>query len=189
MDRPKFLNRWNERNEPAAVLGKGNWLPNDLTEWVGSFSLIRQTLEAIDYLKPVFLSANFKTSSGAYRPQMLLTLMTYSYAKGLTGSRDIELAIPNDKAMKYICASDRPDWNVLRRFRRQYQQLIQSCLTEVAKRAWENQFPARALQAAGSDYVDSSLNRWMTPARPDFAAEAARRMRLSILADTLLSDE
>lgn len=183
---------WPEGNGgEAALTGKPVAMPRDVTEWVGSLTLVRMTLEAIDQVKPEFKQAQFKTPFGAYQAPMLLTLLTCAYARGLTGSRDIELAIPHDRALKYICAGNRPDWNVLRLFRRQYKGVVQNCLAALLEKVWESQYPPerRNPPPETGNYTSVSLDRWMIPPRPDFQAEAAKRVRLAILADTLLSDE
>lgn len=185
-------NNWPEGNGgEAALTGKAVAMPRDVTEWVGSLTLVRMTLEAIEHVKPEFKQTQFKTAFGSYQAPMLLTLLVCAYAKGMTGSRDIELAIPNDRALKYICAGNRPDWNVLRLFRRQHKTLVQNCLAALLGKVWENQYPAETMgrPVEPGNYTNSSLDRWMIPPRPDFQAEAAKRVRLAILADTLLSDE
>ncbi|MCX8156389.1 MAG: hypothetical protein N3J91_08085 [Verrucomicrobiae bacterium] len=183
---------WPESNGgDAALTGKSVAMPKDATEWVGSLTLVRMTLEAIEQVKPQFKQAQFKTTFGIYQAPMLLTLLTCAYARGLTGSREIELAIPGDRALKYICAGNRPDWNVLRLFRRQYKSLVQNCLAVLLEKVWDSQYPPeqRVQAPETGHYSTNSLDRWMLPPRPDFQAEAAKRVRLAILADTLLSDE
>lgn len=180
-----------ENGRDAAMIGKPVGVPRDATEWVGTMSLVRMTLEAIEQVKPDMKKPLFSTRWGAYQTPMLLTLLTCAYARGFAGSRDIELAIPNDKALQYISMGQRPDWNVLRLFRRQYKTTIQNCLAALLEKVWNEQYPIEKRNASPDNgtYTGVSLDRWMIPPKPDFQVEAARRVRLAILADTLLSDE
>jgi len=165
--------------------------PKDLTEWVGSFTLVRLVLKAIERVNSVLPTAKFATATGSYQAPMLLTLLTYAYAKGIYGSQAIELAGPQNQALKYICAGNRLDWNTLRLFRRQNQKLIRNCLAETLKQAWEIHHPMAAqVDTQAPCYVSDSLARRLdsTPS-PVFAREAENRLHLAILADTLQSDE
>lgn len=173
---------------PGMTLKTTQVLPKDLTEWVGSIALVRVTLEAVVKTQALARGDGLKQTFGGCRPQMLLTLLTYAYARNILGSRDIETAIPESKPLKYICAGDRPDWNLLRRFRRQYKALVQACLAEVLQSVWSQQYPASPAVADFS-YAATSLDRWLNPQTPDFATEAAKRVRLAIQMDTLMSDE
>jgi hypothetical protein len=164
-------------------------LPNDLTEWVGSIALVRLALQAVDQAGLRGPQPVFPTASSRCRPNMLLTLLTYAYAKGLTGSRDIELAIPGNQALKYIAAGDRPDWNTLRLFRRRNVALIRACLAEILRQAWEQRYPGAPKAVTDRSYTADALDRWLAPTTPDFYQEAVKRVSLAIQTDTLLADE
>ncbi|MCI0744644.1 MAG: transposase [Verrucomicrobia subdivision 3 bacterium] len=114
----------------------GNIFPvhADLRQRVGTENVLRwaleapQTLEApiAEQLKPDFLG---------FRPQMLLTLMSFSYATGYYGSEDIERAFRFDRTVRYICARSFPEAVVIRKFRRQYRAALDQCLSYVLQEA------------------------------------------------------
>lgn len=181
---PETNNGW---NGGGAAVGRPG-LPKDLTDWIGGLTLIRQTLDAVVKTDPATHAQSRPQNYDGCRPEMLLTLLTYAYARGILGSRELELAIPNDRALRYICAGKRPDWQLLRRFRRQNQARLQACLANVLQGAWETQYPSKP-QAPENSYAEAALDRWLNPPAPDFAAEAGRRLRLAIQSDTLMVDE
>jgi transposase len=94
----------------------------------------------------------------AYRPQMLLTLLTYCYAARIYGSRDIEWATRYDKAVRYICARAFPDWNTLRHFRRRNRALVEQALACVCQKAWALKFDEGEADCAGYEQFESDLN-------------------------------
>lgn len=166
-------------------------IPRDVTEWVGSLSLVGLVLEAIEESRLPISNGAFTLNETKYRPQMLLTLITCAYAKGILGSQELEGELGRDKALKYICAGSRPDWNVIRTFRRLNQKAILTCLSQVLEKVWETRFPAKQPgQEGAAAYAADSLDRWLRPDRsPDFAAEAGRRLGMAIMADTMMMDE
>src|SRR4051812_21473676 len=92
-------------------------LPRNLQEWVGELALLGL---AFDSVQTVHWDLNEKAlqTSGPFRPQMLLTLLTYCYSCGIYGSQEIVQAIQLNKNVRYICAHNYPDWHLLRKFRR-----------------------------------------------------------------------
>jgi transposase len=170
--------------KPTDELQRDPRIPKDLTKWIESFTLVRLTLEAVE-VGFAESTPDFRTAKGGYRPKMLLTLLTYAYACGIYGSRDIELAIPHTKALRYLCSGHRPDANTLRQSRKQNRQWLQRTLAELLQRAWNMQFP---VGGQTDSYLACSFDRWQhTP--PPFAGEAEARLRLAIMAATLQWDE
>jgi hypothetical protein len=174
-------------NNEAPVLRDAR-IPRDLTDWSGDFELVRMALEAIERAN-INLPGNFKTPNATYRAPMLLTLLTTAYARGIYGSQEIEAAIAANKSLQYICSGARPNATVIRQFRKQNLLLLQATLTELLKEAWNVQYPARRTAGAES-YYQTAMERWTpTAASPIFAAEAANRLRMAIMADSLVRDE
>jgi hypothetical protein len=123
-------------NEPTS---RPKW-PDDLREWLGTVALLNLVLEAVQKVDwsfpPLQTLAN---QSREFRPQMLLTLLTYSYASGLYESEEIEARIYSDPTLRYLAARTFPDRRTLRRFRRRQRPLIKQCLIHVFKEAWKQQ--------------------------------------------------
>ena len=105
-------------------------ISSDLSRIVGEQALLTLSLDSIQTLEPVDLQ-NAARRLSDFRPQMMLTLLTYCYSSSVYGSKDIEWAIENDRMVRYICGRTRPDWQSLRRFRRQNRELLFQCLLYV----------------------------------------------------------
>jgi hypothetical protein len=113
------------------------------------------------------------SSQPDFNPAQIVTLLTYCYARGIYSSEEIEARLPNDKAIAYICAGVKPDWHLLRRFRRQHVFLLIEALAQLIKLV----SPLNAL--AG----DESMER-----RARFHDEARRLLRLAVQADSIAMD-
>ena len=106
----------------------------DLRQRVGSNNLLRWALEApqnVEGSAAETLQARF----GDFRPQMMLTLLSFSYASSCYGSEDIERAIESDRTVRYICARIFPDAKAIRRFRRLFRPALDQCLAYVLRQA------------------------------------------------------
>jgi transposase len=133
-------------------------LPEDLSRFLGARGLLRLALDAVQAID----SAGFAPEDRcrpAYRPQMLLMLLTYCYASRIYGSRDVEWATRYDKTVRYICARTFPDWNALRRFRRRNRALLEQTLAYVFKQSWALKFDDGETDYVGYDWFESELNR------------------------------
>ena len=106
----------------------------DLRQRVGTSRLLRWAIEAPQNVDADF-AEQLKPSVGDFRPQMLLSLLSFCYSTGCYGSEDIEQAIRNDRSVRYICARTYPEAKVIRRFRRNYRGLLDQCLAYVLRRA------------------------------------------------------
>ena len=155
-------------------------LPVDLRHWVDECRLIMLALEAAQRVfsrtAAVGMPANV-----ALNPQMMLTLLTYSYAAGMHASEDIEWASLRDLAMRYICAGSFPDCQAIRRFRRANRQMIEHGLVHVFTEA-------RKLRFAGT-------GQWEVE-DPGFAAQTyasilevvRRKLQLAVMMDTAAAE-
>ena len=103
---------------------------------LGGQKLLQLTLDAVQAVPETELRAA-APGLAPFRPQMVLTLLTWSYASGHYSSQDIVWAMNREGSMaRYLCAGTRPGWRVLRRFRREYRPWIEQCLAQVLKQAW-----------------------------------------------------
>src|SRR5687768_7151550 len=66
----------------------------------------------------------------------MLVLLTYCYALGIYGSRQIEQKLEADEVLRGISHECRPDHELLRKFRRAHRELIQQCLKRVYWFVW-----------------------------------------------------
>ncbi len=128
-------------------------LPTDLRTLIGEASLLQLTLHSVGELegiKPISGEVGLRWSG-----PMMVTLLSYSYAIGIYGSRDIESGINKEKTLRYICARQYPAWQEIRRFRRLnrdcVQQTLASVLTQVClEYLWPN-YPEVAARLVPAD--------------------------------------
>src|SRR5688572_7354490 len=106
----------------------------DLRQRVGTPRLLRWAIEAPQNVD-ADLAEQLKPGIGEFRPQMLLSLLSFCYGAGCYSSEDIEQAIANDRSVRYICARTYPDAKALRRFRRTYRSPLHQSVAYVLRRA------------------------------------------------------
>ena len=123
-------------------------LPSDLRALGDESILLKITLQAVvdtAFVRPL-------SSASGQIPlsiPMMLTLVTYSYACGIYGSRDIESAIYKERTLRYICARQYPTWKEIRRFRRLHRDLLQKTLGSLLRQfCLQFLFPLRPTLAA-----------------------------------------
>jgi transposase len=69
--------------------------------------------------------------TAGYDPDMLVTLLVWAYASGVTSSRRIEASCRTDVGFRVICAGDVPDHVTIARFRAGFPGLAQELFTQV----------------------------------------------------------
>lgn len=155
-------------------------LSTDLSLTLGERGLIKLVLDAVQTVDRERLKKEEKRNHG-FRPQMLLTLLSYCYASRLYASRDIEWAIENERTVRYICARTFPGWCVLRRFRRLNRDLVQHCLALVFKQAWAWRHDRGEVDFPGFIWFEEQFDE-------EAQAEAVKRLDLAALMDGVESD-
>ncbi len=155
MNKELTVNRVGLKCDPFARFGDGHLI-----------KLVLEAVDSVDAFAPVSNRPDVNS------PQ-IVTLLTYCYARGIYSSEEIEMRLPNDKAIAYICTGVKPDWHLLRRFRRQHAALLIEALTQLIKLVT----PLDALVG------DESMARWA-----QFHDEARRLLRLAVQADSIAMD-
>jgi hypothetical protein len=143
----------------------GQWdrtviLPPDLGRAIGRPVLVKLCLDAVQAADPVLLAEARRVQG--LRPEMLVTLLTYCYATGLYDSRDVIAAIRTDPTIRYISAGARPDWQTLRRFRRNNRNLLRAALVYVFTQTWAFHFEIGEADYVDYDWYESNLVRQLT---------------------------
>src|SRR4051812_5298991 len=118
-------------------------LPWDFAEWVDPALLaewVKSQVATFDWANPNIVA--FEQKNPQFRPTMFLTLLTYSYARGMCASEDISEACYNDSILRPICANDPPSSRAIIAFRRENRGLIQWFLMEIIKQAIKHRFAA-----------------------------------------------
>ena len=109
-------------------------LPPDMREWLPASHPVWPVIEAVGLLDTSAFHARRRTGgagAAGYDPDMLVTLLIWAYANGVTSSRRIERLCGQDVAFRVICAGDAPDHVTVARFRRQFAETAASLFAEV----------------------------------------------------------
>ena len=111
---------------PALV----DWLPEEHFVWTVELGAVEQMDLA------AFYGAYRANGQGraAYDPQMLLSLLLYAYATGVSSSRQIERGCCEvDVAFKVIAALRVPDHSTIAEFRRRHQDAIGEVFVQILR--------------------------------------------------------
>jgi transposase len=98
-------------------------LPPDMREWLPAGHAVWLVIEAVARLDTSAFHARRRTGgagAAGYDPDMLVTLLVWAYANGITSSRRIERLCQQDVAFRVVCAGHVPDHVTIARFRQQF---------------------------------------------------------------------
>ena len=109
-------------------------LPPDMREWLPADHPVWLVIRAVDHLDTSALHAGRRTGgagAAGYDPDMLVTVLVWAYANGVTSSRRIEAACLADVCFRVICAGSVPDHVTIARFRAAFPAAAQALFGEV----------------------------------------------------------
>jgi transposase len=110
-------------------------LPPDMREWLPAGHPVWLVIRAVeDHLVTSAFHAARRTGgagTAGYDPDMLVTLLMWAYANGLTSSRRIEAACWQDVSFRVICAGHTPDHVTIARFRAAFPGAVEDLFREV----------------------------------------------------------
>jgi transposase len=98
-------------------------LPPDMRDWLPEGHAVWVVIEAVGLLDLRAFHARRRTGgagTAGYDPAMMVTLLIWAYANGITSSRRIERLCGQDVAFRVICAGHLPDHVTVARFRQQF---------------------------------------------------------------------
>jgi hypothetical protein len=158
--------------------------PLGLTMRPDRATLARIVLEAVPRLADPMSPAQ-TTEPEEPSAWQLLALLTYCYAAGIYGSRDIELNLEQDAVARRLCPDAFPEFDAIRHFRRCHRSRIKGCLATVLKEmsgaGWRNADVGSDADWSGAGFSSARIER-----RFDEAAEA--RLDRAVLADSRMLD-
>lgn len=158
----------------------GAW-PQDLREWMGSTPLVCLVLEAVEAVPmPSALCAFGSENGGRHTGKMLLSVLTYAYACGISTVREIEELSSDEPGLKYLCARYCPDADVLLKFRRTALALVKESLYQAFWMAWVRRQPT------GMGNPSSSAE--LVVMQHHALVEAGRRLQRAIFSDSMALD-
>jgi transposase len=97
--------------------------PPDMRQWLPAGDPVWLVIEAVSLLDTSAFHARRKTGgagAAGYDPDMLVTVLVWAYANGVTSSRRIERLCARDVGFRVICAGQLPDHVTVARFRQQF---------------------------------------------------------------------
>ena len=111
-------------------------LPPNLKDWVPANHLCLFIVDAVEELDLYQVKVNERgTGSEQYPPRMLLSLLIYSYATGVFGSRRIEQSTYESVPVRVLCADTHPDHDTICTFRRENKELVSEAFVKVLEMA------------------------------------------------------
>jgi len=152
---------------PPRAVAENAAIPSDLAEWVGAVRLTHLALEAVQSLPTPLTEFRAGQGGPGHSFRMLLTLLTYAYARGVSGSEEIQERTRTDLDLRYLATSEFPEASTLRYFRRREWPRLQSALAHLLR------------SAVGVEAADV----WF-----DADLEAAQRLEAAAAADSLALD-
>jgi transposase len=115
------------QNFIAADRGQVLLLPPSLADWLPEEHFVWTVLGAVEQMDLSSLYGAYRANGqgrAAYDPAVMLSLLLYSYASGISSSRQIERCCEVDVAFKLITAMRVPDHSTIAEFRRRHQDAI-----------------------------------------------------------------
>jgi transposase len=110
-------------------------LPPDMREWLPAGHPVWLVIGAVtDHLDTSAFHARRRTGgagAAGYDPDMLVTVLMWAYAQGVTSSRRVEAACWQDVCFRVICAGSFPDHVTIARFRAAFPGAVESLFQEV----------------------------------------------------------
>jgi transposase len=109
-------------------------LPPDMREWLPAGHAVWLVIEAVGRLDTSAFHARRRTGgagAAGYDPDMMVTLLVWAYANGITSSRRIERLCQQDVAFRVICAGHVPDHVTVARFRQQFAETAAGLFAQV----------------------------------------------------------
>lgn len=109
-------------------------LPPDVRDWLPADHQVWFVLDAVDALDTSAFTARARLGGAGrapYNPDMLLALLIWAYAGGVTSSRQIERRCREDVAFMVVSGLCRPDHATIARFRAGHDQAFVELFTSV----------------------------------------------------------
>ena len=95
-----------------------------LQDWISEGDLAHLVSDLVESgaldLSAIYASYEEERGFPPYDPRLMLKLLIYGYANGVTSSRKLERATYRDVAVRMLCADQHPDYRSIARFRRRH---------------------------------------------------------------------
>jgi transposase len=161
-------------------------LPPVLSEWLPAGHLARFVIETVDQLDLSAIYGYYRQDGHgrpAHDPAMMVALVLYSYAIGVTSSRAIERRCVDDVAFRVLSANRQPDHATIARFLVRHREALQDLFFEVlalCQRA--------GMVKVGTVAVDSTKLAANASADQNRTYEALRKEAERIIGEAIATD-
>lgn len=126
-------NKFQEINRDEKIV-----IPGNMAGWLGKGSLSRFIVTIVDELDTSGIESSYKGGGSApYHPKMMLSLLFYSYAKGIFSSRKIEESTYELIPVIYITGGLHPDHDSINNFRKRFLPEIKKLFKDILGFAYE----------------------------------------------------
>jgi transposase len=105
----------------------------DAREWVPAGDLAHFVEEILD-LSAIYDSYVDERGFPPYDPRLMVKLLVYGYATGITSSRKPETATHRDVAVRMLCAGQQPDYRAVARFRKRHLEALTELFVQTLRR-------------------------------------------------------
>jgi transposase len=167
----------------------------DAREWVPDGDLahfVEDLVEEVLDLSAIYDSYVEERGFPPYDPRLMVKLLVYGYATGVTSSRKLETATHRDVAVRMLCAGQQPDYRAIARFRKRHLEALAALFVQslrLCRRAGLVRLHALAvdgtkLRASASRHKAMSYDR-MLKAEADLDAET---QQLRAIAQRVLAE-
>jgi len=120
-----------------------------LSEWIRRGTLLNLIMNAAQTLEWPESELTLAAKSGYAFPRLaLLTVVTYCYATGVYGAKEIALKISQDEILRFLCAGTFPTWQDVRDFTLQNRDLIKQSLIRTRQLAQDHGSRTRAAMSS-----------------------------------------
>ena len=103
-----------------------DWLPED-----HEARFVSEVVENLLDLSPIYASYACAAGAPPYHPKMMLKLLMFAYATGVTSSRELERRCLVDVAFRWLSANEAPDYRSISRFRRRHLAALEDLFVQV----------------------------------------------------------
>src|SRR5438093_12944601 len=118
----------------ACDRGQSFLMPPDVREWLPDSHLAWFVIGAVEEMNLDAFYRSYRVDGRCrppYDPAMMVALLLYAYARGVSSSRVIERACVEDVAFRVIAAQQQPDHATIARFLANHQDAIAGLFGEV----------------------------------------------------------
>jgi transposase len=110
-------------------------LPPNLDDWLGEKDEARFISDVVDVLDLDRVYAAYRTARGGppFDPSMMLKVLMYAYAIGVTSSREIARRCDRDIGFRWLSGNQVPDYRSIARFRRRHLDVFDDLFMQVLR--------------------------------------------------------